>query len=136
MKETLNFHLSQIASFQRNSFEKFMSQIGVHSGQVFVLMSLWENDGQSQAELVRNLQVTPPTVYNMVVRMADSGFVELRKCETDSRLIRVFLTEKGAALKAPVEEQWKKLEDFLFSDLTEPEKMMFLMLLQKVRKSN
>lgn len=136
MKELLSYRFSQIAGFQRNQMEKSLSQIGLHAGQVFVLMSLWEKDGQSQAELVRDLYVTPPTVYHMVVRLADAGFVELRKCETDSRLTRVFLTDKGLSIKSEVEEQWSKLEEYMFSELTEPEKMMLALLLQKVRKQS
>jgi MarR family transcriptional regulator, organic hydroperoxide resistance regulator len=134
MKELLCFQLAQFFNFQRNSLEKYMTEIGLHAGQVFILSSLWESDGQSQAEIVRNLQVTPPTVYNMVIRLQESGFVELRKCENDARLIRVFLTEKGFSIKPAVEEQWLKLENFLFSEMSEPEKMMFSMLLQKIRK--
>jgi Transcriptional regulators len=135
MKETLTFQLSQIANFQRTQMEKFMSETGVHAGQVFVLISLWETDGQTQAELVKNLQVSPPTVYNMVVRLSDSGFVEMRRCSRDARVMRVFLTEKGRSVKDRVEEQWSKLEDFLFSDLTETERLMFSLLLSKVRKT-
>lgn len=111
-----------------------MCEIGLHSGQVFVLNSLWENDGQSQADLVRYLKVSPPTINNMVVRMADAGFVELKKCEKDKRLMRVYLTEKGSQIKPKVEEQWLKLEEIMFSELTETEKMMFSLLLQKIKK--
>jgi DNA-binding MarR family transcriptional regulator len=95
---------------------------------------LWKDDGQSQAELVRNLQVSPPTINNMVVRMAEAGFVELKKCGKDGRLMRVHLTEKGLQIKPKVEEQWLKLEEIVFSELTEAEKMMFSLLLKKIKK--
>jgi MarR family transcriptional regulator, organic hydroperoxide resistance regulator len=134
MKELMSYQLVQISNFHRNSLEKYMAETGLHAGQVFILSSLWETDGQSQAEIVRRLQVTPPTVYHMVIRLQESGFVELRKCESDARLMRVFLTEKGVSVKSAVEEQWRKLEEFLFAEMTETEKIMFSMLLQKIRK--
>lgn len=133
MNETLSLLLTQVTNIYRTNLEKLMNEIGLHSGQVFVLNSLWEADGQSQAELVRSLQVTAPTINNMVSRMANAGLVELKKCETDARLMRVFLTEKGTQLKARVEEKWLKLEEIMFSELSETEKMMFSLLLKKIK---
>ncbi|MDQ3799308.1 MAG: MarR family transcriptional regulator [Acidobacteriota bacterium] len=134
MKDSLSFLFTQISNTHRASLEKLMCEIGLHAGQVFVLNSLWETDGQSQADLVRALQVSPPTITNMVARMAEAGFVELRKCGKDARLMRVYLTEKGAQIKSKVEEQWRKLEESMFSELSEPEKMMFSLLLKKIKK--
>jgi DNA-binding MarR family transcriptional regulator len=135
MNETLSLLLTQVTNIYRTNLEKLMNEIELHSGQVFVLNSLWEADGQSQAELVRSLQVTAPTINNMVSRMANAGLVELKKCETDARLMRVFLTEKGTQLKARVEEKWLKLEEIMFSELSETEKMMFSLLLKKIKNA-
>ena len=84
-----------------------MSEIGLHAGQVFVLNALWESDAQSQAELAKNLALTAPTIYNMVARMADKGFVEIRKDANDARIMRVFLTDKGLKIRPDVEVQWR-----------------------------
>ena len=113
-----------------------MSEIDLHAGQVLVLESLWETDCQSQADLVRNLFVTPPTIYNLVNRLAKADFVELKKCETDARLMRVCLLPKGANIKYSVEKQWKKLEELLLKNLSEPEKLMFAMLLKKIKQAD
>jgi MarR family transcriptional regulator, organic hydroperoxide resistance regulator len=120
------------ATKHRDNLDKLMKEIGLHGGQIFVLNSLWNNDGQSQAELVKQLNVSAPTVYNMVVRLAETGFVEIIKDENDARIMRVYLTDKGREIKSQVFEQWAKLEDQTFANLTEPEKMMFTMLLQKI----
>ena len=134
MKDSLSSLFAQITNVYRTNLEKFMNEIGLHSGQVFVLYSLWENDGQSQAELVRSLQVSPPTINNMVSRMEKAEFVRLKKCESDGRLMRVFLLEKGFQIKSQVEEKWSKLEEIMFSDLSEAEKMMLSLLLNKIKK--
>ena len=46
--------------------------------------------------------------------------------------MRVFLTDFGLEIKPKVEEQWQKFEENTLKNLTEPEKMMFSLLLQKV----
>jgi DNA-binding MarR family transcriptional regulator len=134
MKDSLSPLLAEVTNSYRVTLEKSMCEIGLHAGQVFVLNSLWETDGQSQADLVRSLQVSPPTINNMVVRMAEAGFVQLKKCGKDGRLMRVHLTEKGSQIKPKVEEQWLKLEESMFSELSETEKLMFSLLLKKIKK--
>lgn len=129
---SVSYLFSVFTTKYRDTLEKMMSEIGLHAGQIFVLNSLWDRDAQSQAELSKNLGLTAPTIYNMVVRMADKGFVEIRKDENDARIMRVFLTEKGLEIQPKVEDQWGKLEEITFRNLTEPEKMMFSMLLQKI----
>lgn len=129
---SLTFLFSTFSTKFRDIFEKQMSQIGLHSGQVFVIASLWQNDGQSQALLVKNLNLTPPTIYNMVVKLAAVGFIEIRKDEADARIMRVFLTDKGREIKPLVENECQKFEEQIFGILTETEKMMCSLLLQKL----
>ena len=129
---SLTFLVSTFSTKFRDSFEKQMSVIGLHAGQVFVLVSLWQTDGQSQAELVKNLNVTPPTIYNMVVKMASIGFVEIRKDNNDARIMRVFLTQKGCEIEPLVENECQKFEEKIFGILTETERMMCSLLLQKL----
>jgi DNA-binding MarR family transcriptional regulator len=135
MKETNGYLLNQIAGMFWVNLEKFMAEIGIHAGQVFVLNALWEADGQSQAEIVRNLQVTAPTVYNMIVRLEKAGYVETRQSSQDARARLVFLTRKGFEIRPEVERQWSKLENLIFSELNETEKTMLSLLLKKLEKS-
>lgn len=129
---SLTYLFSIFSTKFRDSFEKQMSAIGLHAGQVFVLASLWQNDSQSQAELVKNLNVSPPTIYNMVVKLAAMEFIEIRKDESDARIMRVFLTEKGREIKPVVENECQKFEEQIFGILTETERMMYSLLMQKL----
>jgi MarR family transcriptional regulator, organic hydroperoxide resistance regulator len=134
MAQSLSYLFNQVSNFYRINFEKHMSAIGLHAGQVFVLEALWETDGQTQADLVRILQVSAPTINVMVRRLAENGFVEMRKDYTDARFMRVFLTEKGTQIRLQAVEQMAKFEGEIFSPLSEPEKLMLFMLLEKIKK--
>jgi MarR family transcriptional regulator, organic hydroperoxide resistance regulator len=129
---SITYLFTSFATKHRDNLDKLMKEIGLHGGQIFVLNSLWFKDGLSQAELVKRLTLSAPTVYNMVVRLTETGFVKVLQDVEDARIMRVFLTEKGAEIKDAVLEQWSKLEEQTFANLTEPEKMMFTMLLQKM----
>lgn len=134
-ENSLTYLLIQTSNFYRNSLQKLMNEINLHSGQVFVLISLWENDGQSQIDLAKALGLTAPTINKMVKSLMAGGFVECRKCEIDSRMMRVYLTDKGLQSRLLVEKQWRKLEDESFSDFTPTEKLMILHLFEKLQKN-
>jgi MarR family transcriptional regulator, organic hydroperoxide resistance regulator len=129
---SITYLFTTFATKHRDNSDKLMKEIGLHGGQIFVLNVLWNTDGQSQAEIVKQLNISAPTVYKMVIRLSETGFAEIRKDENDARIMRVYLTDKGREIKSQVFEQWAKLEEQTFANLTEPEKMMFSMLLQKI----
>jgi MarR family transcriptional regulator, organic hydroperoxide resistance regulator len=129
---SITYVFTVFATKHRDNLDKLMKEIGLHGGQIFVLNLLWNNDGQSQAELVKQLNVSAPTVYNMVIRLAETGYIQIKKDKNDARIMRVYLTDQGLQIKTKVFEQWEKLENQTFANLTEPEKMMFSMLLQKI----
>ncbi len=104
-ENSVTYNLTQLTIAYRTYLERAMGEIGLHSGQIFVLISLWKSDGQSQIDLVRNLSLTAPTINKMVKSLTTSGHVECRKCETDGRLMRVFLTAKGIQCQSLVAEQ-------------------------------
>lgn len=134
-ENSVTYALTQLAIAYRTYLERAMGEIGLHSGQIFVLISLWRSDGQSQIDLVRNLNLTAPTVNKMVKSLTANGYVECRKCETDGRLMRVFLTDKGVLCQSSVAEQWNKIETQSYSNLTETEKLVLSQLFAKLKEN-
>ncbi len=134
-ENTMTYLLTQIATAYRTHLERSMNAIGLHSGQIFVLISLWKTDGQSQIDLVKNLTLTAPTVNKMVKSLVKSGFTECRKCSSDGRLMRVFLTKKGVQCQSLAAEQWSKIETQSYSNLTETEKLIFSQLFIKLKEN-
>jgi DNA-binding MarR family transcriptional regulator len=132
---TVGFSLSQILIGHRNSLEKQMADIGLHHSQISILNELWDTDGQSQSELSKTLKVSAPTVNKMVGSLGKSNFVQCRKCKKDSRAVRVYLTKKGKDIRPQVKDQWQKSEEILLKDFSETEKMLFSLLLEKLKKN-
>ena len=134
-ENSATYILMQLSLAHRNSLERALNVLGLHSGQIFVLISLWRADGLSQIDLVKSLKITAPTVNNMVKSLSASGFIELRKCESDGRLMRVFLTVKGVDCQKSVAEQWGKIEAAGLSNLTDTEKLILAQLLGKMKEN-
>lgn len=131
-EETLPYLFTQISTFYRVEIEKALAEIDLHSGQIFILFELWKTDGLSQIELSTNLKVSPATINKMVKSLEKSGFIVNSRSPLDKRVMRVFLTLRGAAIRPMVEEKWHKLEQRLLGDLTATEQLVLSQLFNKL----
>ena len=132
---SISYLLNQVSTVYYANLEKALNSIGLHYGQIYVLISLWEKDNQTQKELADNISVSPPTVNKMVKILEKNSFIEMRRCENDSRAVRITLTEKGKDVREKVESIWKDLENDISANLTETEKLILLQILQKMKES-
>ncbi len=132
-EETITFELMQISTAYRTNLQKAMNAINLHSGQIFVLIALWKTDGQSQIEMAKKLSLAAPTINKMIKSLEKNNFVESRRCGVDSRMVRVYLTDKGKQYESPAIERWSNLETQMFSNLTETEKLIFSQLFDKLK---
>ncbi|SRR5215204_4321805 len=130
--ETLPFLFAQISTFYKVEIEKELNEFELHSGQIFILFELWKIDGLSQIELSSKLKVSPPAVNKMVKSLTKNGFVVSSDCSKDGRVMRVFLTPKGVAIRPQVEEKWQKLEEKLVGNLTPTERLVLSQLFGKL----
>lgn len=94
---------------------------GLHLGQNLVLAALWESDGQTPGAIAAAVNVTTPTIVKMANRMTAAGLLTRRRDERDNRLVRLYLTDAGRALRGPIEEELRGLEKHLTAGMDEDE---------------
>lgn len=107
------------AYFQK-SFQQ-LNNIGLHPGQPPMLWHIFEEEGLSQKELARRLQVRPPTVNVSLQRMERADYICRRQDEKDQRVSRIYLTEKGRQLASRIGVIMKANEEQITRGLTEAE---------------
>jgi DNA-binding MarR family transcriptional regulator len=112
---------TQAAKLLREATDEAMSRHGVRIGQHIVLSVLWEADGLSPGEIAHRLGVATPTVVNTATRMQEAGLVVRRPDPADARLVRLYLTEHGRAVRRPVQEARAALEREATATLTPAE---------------
>ena len=83
-----------IHGYTANGFQKF-KDLGVHPGQLPILSRLHEKEGASQRELADMLHIKPPTVTVTIRRLEKAELVYRKTDESDLRVTRIYLTEKG-----------------------------------------
>ncbi|MBO2463617.1 MarR family winged helix-turn-helix transcriptional regulator [Actinomadura violacea] len=134
MPEFLDLH-GRTSKALRAAADDGMRRHGLHLGQNHLLAALWERDGRTPGEIAAELRVTTPTVVKMATRMAASGLLTRRRDERDNRLVRLWLTEEGWALREPVETERRDLEEAVLADLTGAEREHLMTALEKIHRA-
>ena len=106
---------------------------GVREGQQFILMRLWEQDGQTPGQIAKQLQLATPTVTKAATRMEASGLLTRQPDQHDRRLVRLHLTERGHELKEILDREMRKLAERALATLSEDERAALIKALTQIR---
>jgi DNA-binding MarR family transcriptional regulator len=131
-EDTVAYLLAKATVLHKNAIQKYANSVGLHSGQVFVMMELWKTDGQRQIDLAERVNLSPPTVNKILGGLLENDFVTRARYEDDARSTRIFLTEKGVKVREALEQAWEELEFQTLGSLTDTEALMLKQLLQKL----
>lgn len=131
-EETATYLLAKAAVIHKNSLQRCANTVGLHSGQVFVMIELWKTDGQRQIDLAARLNLSPPTVNKILGGLLENDFVTRARYEDDARSTRIFLTPKGVEVREGLEQAWDELEEQTLAGLTDTEALMLKQLLHKL----
>ena len=131
MSEFLDLH-GRTSKLLRELADVGMRRHGLRLGQNQMLAALWEHDGRTPGEVAAAVHVTTPTVVKMADRMTAAGLLERRRDERDNRLVRLWLTDRGRALREPVEAERDLLDARVTASLTEAERAALMHALRKI----
>jgi DNA-binding MarR family transcriptional regulator len=134
MPEFLDLH-GKTAKALRALAEEAMRRHGLHLGQNHLLAALWERDGRTPGEIAAALHVSTPTVVKMADRVSAAGLLARRRDDQDNRLVRLWLTDAGRALQAPIEAERRMMEEKVTADLNAVERKHLLSALAKIRRA-
>lgn len=129
INQTISYLLAQICKAHRSAASDILAEVGLHAGQEIFLLQLWRQDGLTQTQLADSMCVQPPTVNKMLNRMESAGLVTRRQDAEDSRISRVYLTDKSRDLQKAVEEIWTRLENRTLANFTLEERVLLRRLL-------
>jgi DNA-binding MarR family transcriptional regulator len=133
--ESLDSLFAQICRLKHARIHTLLEALGLYRGQPSVLQALWVQEGLMHTELARHLQVQPATITKMLQRMEKTGFVERRPDPDDQRVSRVYLTETGRAVRADVQQVWRRLEEEAFAGFTLEERVLLRRFFLHIREN-
>ena len=123
---------TRASKLTRVAADQAMGRYAVRVGQNLVLEVLWDDDGLTPGELAERLHLATPTVVKSATRMEAAGLLERRPHERDARLVRLWLTERGRAVRIDVERARDELELRVTAPLTADERVQLRSALAKI----
>lgn len=124
--------LAQISQAYRGLTDAFMEQVGLHRAQAMVLYCLYLQNGITQSEIAEQLSVQGASVTQVLQRMEQAGIVQRCRDPEDNRLVRVYLTNLGRQKERSINEQFMKLQETVFADLSDVERVLFRRMLKQI----
>lgn len=131
----VSFAIFTLARAHRAFAAQLLRRLGLYPGQELLLMELLERDGQTQSELLDAVGLDHSTVSKSLRRMQDAGLLTRAPTESDRRVLRVSLTEKGRSLRGPLETMWSTLESATVEDLDAAEAERFVDAATRIRQA-
>ncbi|MER6319409.1 MarR family winged helix-turn-helix transcriptional regulator [Streptomyces sp. NPDC001581] len=127
--------ISRVARLHRIAAGRALRDLGLHPGQEFLMMHLWDSGAVRQSELIKAVGLDPSTVTKMLQRLEQSGHVRRRPDPSDRRASLVEATETSCGLLVEVRRAWGELEHQTLDGLEDAERTELARLLGKVEAS-
>lgn len=106
--------------------------LGLSTGTFPIMLQLWEQDGQTQRDLVEALGIEQATVANSLNRMERDGLITRRPDDHDGRVKRIWLSQLGLDLHGPATAAAQSVNDQALDCLDPAERAMYLRLTTKL----
>lgn len=133
--ESAGYLANHMARLFAQGLQEKIQEFGLSPGQFPALIALWAEDGLTQKELVRRIDVEQATMANTLNRMERDGLVIRKRHPEDGRSQQIWLTEKAKELEVPAISAARTQNEIALEDLTKEETRIFLELMQRVIQS-
>ena len=131
----LSYAIFTLARAHRAYAAGMLRKLRLHPGQELLLMQLLERDGQSQSELLDSVGLDHSTVSRSLRRMQEAGLLTREPAEHDRRVVTVWLTEQGRAMREPIQAMGSYLERVSAKDLDTEAIELFITTARTIEKS-
>ncbi|MDU4934508.1 MAG: MarR family transcriptional regulator [Peptostreptococcaceae bacterium] len=128
-------YISQIHRKSRVFMNREVSKYDIKSGQLMFLLDLYMQDGKSQEEISKKLEIDKGATTRTLKNLEEQGLITRVKDNHDKRTNRIYLTEKSKDVKEDVFNLIDQLRNEVSKSLTDEEEEILIDLLEKIYKN-
>jgi len=133
IEDTLSFKFVKLVRAHRDRIASSLRDLHLYPGQELMLSQLWKKEGLNQSELAATCGLEPPTITKVLERMSGADLVQVKPDPDDKRVRRVYLTDRGRALKNEVRDLWSSVEGQLLRGFNKKERDALRDFLNRMR---
>jgi DNA-binding MarR family transcriptional regulator len=136
-------HRSESMGYQVNLLARLLAQLlsrhvvpyGVAPGQFAQLLALYDEDGQTPAQLCAAVGIEPGTMTKTLQRMERDRLIERRPDSTDGRRVRIHLTDRARQLELTLKAIVVDLNERVLGELSPRQQASFMRALRRLIES-
>ena len=121
-----------IAIWIDTELQQQLKQLGMSRAQFPIMMVLLEKDGQTQAEIGKNISMPGYATSRNIDQLENQNYVKRHSHESSKRCHRIFLTPEGRELAPVLFKIANSLSDKLLDALNQSERKTLKILLKRV----
>ncbi|MGF1717706.1 MarR family transcriptional regulator [Photobacterium chitinilyticum] len=134
-QESFGWLVNVVANNAGKSFDNELKKHGLSIALWPTLMCLWEEEGITQRDIALKSKVESSTTTRTLDKLVKLELVERHEDPNSRRSFRIYLTDKGRALKDVLLPIPIAVNEAVLSSLDEDEQKMLIKLLQKMVKA-
>jgi DNA-binding MarR family transcriptional regulator len=123
--QRLTYLVKLLEMAERARMEEVLRPLGVTLHQYTALSILERREGLSSAQLARRHFVTPQAMHQLIATMERDGLIARRADEANRRILRAWLTERGAEVLRSCHRLVDDVEERMLSSLSDDEAVAF-----------
>lgn len=123
--------ISIIDRYSQMYIERAYRDSDLGQGQIYLLLTLFQQDGVSQDALSKQLKLDKTTVTRAMKKLEESGYITRVPSSEDRRINLVYLTDKANGIHQEILSTMLQWTDILSEGFALEEKELFLNMLQR-----
>ena len=130
--DSLGYQIGLLGRLYDRRLQEMLKEYGVAPGQFAPLVMLFEQDGLTQAELCRRINVEQPTMANTLDRMERDGLIQRKPDPADKRRATIHLTARASEMRSSVMDRARRVASQAVQALTPSEQETMFGLIAKM----
>ena len=131
--ETIDFHIRWAWYNISRMYNLKASQFGGSMAIGYTLLNI-DKDGTPSTKLAPKMGMEPRSLTRMIKHLDENGLITKQSDKKDKRLVKIFLTEKGKAVRSQAKEVVISFNKEIQNEIDEKELATCLAVLNKVNQ--
>lgn len=131
-EETIDFHIRWLWAKIAKRYNAEATQSGGTMSIGYVLLNIDQKKGSPSTSLGPAMGMEATSLTRLLNRMEDLELIVRQKDQSDGRMVRVFLTDKGKEMRLKSRQSVLKFNQEMQEVLTNEELTMFYQIMNKI----
>jgi DNA-binding MarR family transcriptional regulator len=133
--DSLGYQIGLLSRLYDRHLQDALKEFGVAPGQFAPLVMLFEQDGLTQADLCRRINVEQPTMANTLARMERDGLIKRKSDTADKRRTLVYLAPKAKDVQNKIKNAVRDVSHHTLDGLSAAEQDEVFRLLSRMAEN-